>query len=129
MRLALKRSISDLLGFTFKKALFSAFLGFNAFKIIYKLYFQFQWVKLSFLVGYGTRPFDPKWLFSYFELWIIYRQKPQYIFCGLAFACVLMFFTLAKTGIITTNLQRCPTVQIYKKPSCESLHLACHKYC
>lgn len=50
MRLVLKPSISVLFGFTFKKALFSAFLGFNSFKIIYKLYFLFQSVKISFSV-------------------------------------------------------------------------------
>src|SRR5690606_35451765 len=51
MRLVLKPSISVLFGFTFKKALFSAFLGFNTFKIICKLYFLFQSVKISFSVG------------------------------------------------------------------------------
>jgi hypothetical protein len=51
MRLVLKPSISVLFGFTFKKALFSAFLGFNSFNSIYNFIFFFQSVKISFSVG------------------------------------------------------------------------------
>jgi hypothetical protein len=47
----LKPSISVLFGFTFKKALLSAFLGFNSLISIYNFIFFFQSVKISFSVG------------------------------------------------------------------------------
>jgi hypothetical protein len=81
MRLVLKPSISVLFGFTFKKALFSAFLGFNSFKIIYEFYFIFKSIKISFSVGTVSARWQ-KMALLVFQRWAVCRQKPNVPFCA-----------------------------------------------
>jgi hypothetical protein len=77
MRLVLKPSISVLFGFTFKKALFSAFLGFNSFKIIYKLYsfsspLNYAFISLLLISAVGKLA---QWILP--KGWFVCRGKSQ----------------------------------------------------
>jgi hypothetical protein len=81
-RLVLKLSISVLFGFTFKKALFSAFLGLNSFKIIYEFYFIFKSVKISFSVGTGSECWQKMALLVLRRVGLCVGQKPNMPFCA-----------------------------------------------
>jgi hypothetical protein len=83
MRLVLKPSISVLFGFTFKKALFSAFLGFNSFKIhllFYILYFQL--VKISFSVGTVSERWQKNGSFGFLSVGLCVGKNQMCHFAG-----------------------------------------------
>jgi hypothetical protein len=78
--------MSILFGFTFKKALFSAFLGFNSFKIIYKLCFLYQSVKISFNVEMMSERWQKKGSFGFAKGRLVCRAKPNVPFCAVGFS-------------------------------------------
>jgi hypothetical protein len=78
----LKPSISVLFGFTFKKALFSAFLGFNSFNSIYNFIFFFQSVKISFNVETVSVRWQKNGSFGFAKRWLLCRAKPNVPFCA-----------------------------------------------
>ncbi|MBS4040079.1 MAG: hypothetical protein KGZ81_05720, partial [Flavobacteriales bacterium] len=82
-----------LFGFTFKKALFSAFRGFNSFKIIYKLYFLFQSVKISFSVGTVSERWQKNGSFGFLSVGSCVGKNQMCHFAGwLFFVCLFVNF-------------------------------------
>ncbi|MPN04924.1 hypothetical protein SDC9_152172 [bioreactor metagenome] len=81
IRLVLKLSISVLFGFTFKKALFSAFLGFNLFIFIYSMSF-FQSVYLTFSIRFSVRALAKNGSFGFFSVGLCVGKNQMCHLCG-----------------------------------------------